>query len=104
SLRVPRSVDTSATILAALRSMELAYGQYLMHGRHPFLAAHFSSMTCATLYMRAGSFSLVKLERQDCRIAAHAYSSLPTHWRCHRPPSQLPGSWPATFPSWRISS
>src|SRR6267143_2796001 len=99
-----RSMNTSATILFELRSRQLASGQYMMHSRHPFLATHFSSMTWATLYMRGDSFSLVKPQRQDCRLAAHTYSSRPTHWRFHRPLAQLPGFWPATFPSWRTSS
>src|SRR6266850_4380315 len=99
-----RSMITSATILFELRSRQLASGQYMIHSRHPFLATHFSSMTCATLYMRTGSFSLVKPQRQDCRLAAHTYSFRPMYWRFHRPPAWLQGSWPATFLFWRISS
>src|SRR5262245_7451402 len=52
-----RSMFTSATILAEFRSRQFASGQYMMHNRQPFLAVHFSSMTCATLYIQVGSFS-----------------------------------------------
>jgi len=39
------------------KSRQFASGQYMMQRRQPFLAVHFSSMTCATLYIQVGSFS-----------------------------------------------
>src|SRR5678815_5392048 len=62
-----RSMITSATILLGLRSRQFASGQYMIHSRHPFLATHFSSMTCATLYMRAGSCLLYTSDAADER-------------------------------------
>src|SRR4029078_13368744 len=52
-----RSMFTSATILPEFKSRQFASGQYMMQRRQPFFAVHFSSMTCATLYIQVGSFS-----------------------------------------------